>query len=41
MPVEANPDTPGGPIEIQWDLRRYPGQPRQIFFFYVFGAQKG
>ena len=32
MPVEANPDTPGGPIESQWDLRRYPGQPRQNWF---------
>ena len=32
MPVEANPDTTGGPIESQWDLRRYPGQPRQNWF---------
>ena len=34
MPVKANPDNPGGPIESQWDLRRYP------VVFHVFDAQK-
>ena len=40
MPVEANLDTPGGPIESQWDLRRYPGQPRQICFSCLWCSKK-
>ena len=40
MPVEANPYTPRGPIESQWDLRRYPGQPRHICFSYLWCSKK-